>query len=148
MRGYWNNSVATAETLRNGWLHTGDIGTRDAEWFVTVVDRLKDMIISGGENIYSREVERAIMTHPGVAEVAVVGRPDKRWGETVVAFVARKPGAALTGQQVVTHCRTTIAAFKRPREVRFLDALPKLPNGKVEKPKLRALLTEARQLNA
>lgn len=148
MRGYWNNSVATAETLRNGWLHTGDIGTRDAEWFVTVVDRLKDMIISGGENIYSREVERAIMTHPGVAEVAVVGRPDKRWGETVVAFVARKPGAALTGQQVVTHCRTTIAAFKRPREVRFLDALPKLPNGKVEKPKLRALLTEVRQLNA
>ena len=140
MTGYWDNDAATREALRNGWLHTGDIGQIDAEGFVYVVDRLKEMIVSGGENIYSREVENALMSHPGVLEAAVVGAPDPRWGETVVAFVVKRPGHELNDEAVIAHCRATIAGYKRPREVRFIDALPKLPNGKVEKFKLRAPL--------
>jgi acyl-CoA synthetase (AMP-forming)/AMP-acid ligase II len=140
MTGYWNNEKATRATLRGGFLHTGDIGEIDREGFVYVVDRLKEMIVSGGENIYSREVENALMGHPGVLEVAVVGGPDPRWGEAVVAFVVRRPGHELTSEAVIEHCRQAIAAYKRPREVRFIEALPKLPNGKVEKFKLRAPL--------
>jgi len=140
MTGYWNNEQATRDTLRGGFLHTGDIGEIDRDGFVYVVDRLKEMIVSGGENIYSREVENALMGHPGVLEAAVVGGPDPRWGEAVVAFVVRRPGHELTGEAVIEHCRQAIAAYKRPREVRFIEALPKLPNGKVEKFKLRAPL--------
>jgi len=140
MTGYWRNESATRETLRGGFLHTGDIGEVDAHGFVYVVDRLKEMIVSGGENIYSREVENALMGHPGVLEAAVVGAPDPRWGEAVVAFVVKQPGHDVTSESIIEHCRQTIAAYKRPREVRFIEALPKLPNGKVEKFKLRAPL--------
>jgi acyl-CoA synthetase (AMP-forming)/AMP-acid ligase II len=105
-----------------------------------VVDRVKEMIVSGGENIYSREVENALMSHPGILDAAVVGGPDERWGEVVVAFVVRRPGHEVSEDSVVEHCRQKIASYKRPREVRFLDALPKLPNGKIEKFKLRAPL--------
>jgi len=105
-----------------------------------VVDRLKEMIVSGGENIYSREVENALMSHPGVLEAAVVGGPDPRWGEAVVAFVVKRPGHDVTSDAIIEHCRQAIAAYKRPRDVRFIEALPKLPNGKVEKFKLRAPL--------
>jgi acyl-CoA synthetase (AMP-forming)/AMP-acid ligase II len=137
MRGYWNNDSAAREAIRDGFLHTGDIGEMDSLGFVYVVDRLKDMIISGGENIYSREVENALSSHPAVLEAAVVGRPDERWGEAVVAFVVRRPGERLTADDLTAHCVETIASYKRPREIRFVDALPKLPNGKVEKFKLR-----------
>jgi acyl-CoA synthetase (AMP-forming)/AMP-acid ligase II len=137
MRGYWQNEDATRETIRDGFLHTGDIGEMDSLGFVYVVDRLKDMIISGGENIYSREVENALTSHPAVLEAAVIGRPDERWGEAVIAFVVRRPGERLTTDELTAHCTETIASYKRPREIRFLDGLPKLPNGKVEKFKLR-----------
>ena len=144
MRGYWNNHAATIETVRDGFLHTGDIGETDDEGFVFVVDRLKDMIVSGGENIYSREVENALMSHPAVLEAAVVGAPDERWGEKVVAFVVRRPGQDVSAELITEHCRSVIASYKRPREITFIDALPKLPNGKIEKFKLRDPLWSGR----
>ena len=147
MLGYWNNPDATAEAFADGWLRTGDIGVFDEEAFVFIVDRKKDMIVSGGENIYSREVEEALLSHADIAEVAVVGRPDPRWGEAVVAFVVCRPGAQLTAEAVGEHCRKMIAAFKRPKDVRFVDELPKLPNGKIEKTKLRQLLWEDQPRN-
>ena len=137
MRGYWQNDAATRETLRGGFLHTGDIGEVDDAGFVYVVDRLKDMIVSGGENIYSREVENALASHPAVLEAAVVGGPDERWGEVVVAFVVRRPGETVSAEDMIAHCVKTIASYKRPREIRFVESLPKLPNGKIEKYKLR-----------
>lgn len=140
MRGYWNNSPATLATLRDGWLHTGDVGRLDSEGYAYLVDRKKDVIISGGENIYSREVEDAIATHPDVVAVAVIGKPDEKWGEAVMAVVVAKSGAALDAEAIVAHCRTVIAGYKRPRHVVFRDALPSLPSGKINKPALRALL--------
>jgi acyl-CoA synthetase (AMP-forming)/AMP-acid ligase II len=147
MTGYWNNNAATLETLRNGFIHTGDVGERDEEGFIFVVDRLKDMIVSGGENIYSREVEEALISHPGVMETAVVGAPDERWGEAVTAFVVRRPGQEVSEEALIAHCRDRIAAYKRPRQVRFIETLPKLPNGKIEKFKLRAPLWAGRTRN-
>jgi acyl-CoA synthetase (AMP-forming)/AMP-acid ligase II len=144
MAGYWNNHAATFESLRDGWLHTGDLGEADSEDFIFVVDRVKDMIVSGGENIYSREVENALMSHPAIADAAVVGAPDERWGETVMAFVVKRAGHDVSADEVIAHCRERIASYKRPRAVKFIDALPKLPNGKVEKYKLRAPLWAAR----
>jgi acyl-CoA synthetase (AMP-forming)/AMP-acid ligase II len=144
MAGYWNNHAATLETIVNGWLRTGDLGEVDREGFIYVMDRAKDMIVSGGENIYSREVEEALLSHPNIADAAVVGAPDERWGETVMAFVVKRPGSELTADDVIGHCREKIAGYKRPRAVTFVEALPKLPNGKVEKFKLRAPLWEGR----
>ncbi len=137
MRGYWQNDAATREAIRDGFLHTGDLGEIDDAGFVSVVDRLKDMIVSGGENIYSREVENALASHPAVLEAAVVGGPDRRWGETVVAFVVKRPGQTVSAEEITAHCANAVASYKRPREIRFVDSLPKLPNGKVEKYKLR-----------
>jgi acyl-CoA synthetase (AMP-forming)/AMP-acid ligase II len=113
----------------------GEIVIRDG--FVFIMDRLKDMIVSGGENIYSREIEDAIISHPAIAEAAVVGAPDERWGERVVAFVVKKPGQDASAEAIIEHCRQKIASYKRPKQVFFLDCLPKLPNGKIEKFKLR-----------
>jgi acyl-CoA synthetase (AMP-forming)/AMP-acid ligase II len=140
MMGYWRNPEATAAAIRDGWLHTGDVGVADDAGFIFIVDRLKDMIVSGGENIYSREVEDALMGHPAVLEAAVVGRPDDRWGESVFAFVVRREGEAVTMEELTAHCRQSIAPYKRPRGGRFVEKLPKLPNGKIEKVKLRELL--------
>jgi long-chain acyl-CoA synthetase len=140
MRGYWQNEKASAETLRNGWLHTGDIGVLDAEGFLTLKDRSKDLIISGGSNIYPREVEEALLTHAAVSEVSVVGRPHPEWGEEAVAFVVVRPGAAATPAVLDAHCLEQIARFKRPREYRFVDALPKNEAGKVLKTALRERL--------
>jgi acyl-CoA synthetase (AMP-forming)/AMP-acid ligase II len=144
MAGYWNNHAATIEAMGDGWLHTGDLGEADEEDFIFVVDRVKDMIVSGGENIYSREVENALMSHAAVAEAAVVGAPDERWGEIVTAFVVKRAGHAVAADELIAHCRDKIASYKRPRAVKFIDALPKLPNGKVEKFKLRAPLWAGR----
>ena len=144
MAGYWNNHAATAETIIDGWLHTGDLGEADAENFIFVIDRLKDMIVSGGENVYSREVENALMSHPAVAEAAVVGAPDERWGEMVMAFVVKRNGRDVAAEDIIAHCREKIAAYKRPKAVKFVDSLPKLPNGKIEKFKLRAPLWAGR----
>jgi acyl-CoA synthetase (AMP-forming)/AMP-acid ligase II len=139
MKGYWNNTAATLETLRDGWVHTGDVGRLDAEGFLYLVDRKKDMIISGGENIYSREVEEAVVTHPAVSEVAVIGVPDSQWGEAVMAVVVTRPGAAVTADAIVAHCRVLIASYKKPRHVVFVDEIVKLPSGKIDKVRLRRL---------
>jgi acyl-CoA synthetase (AMP-forming)/AMP-acid ligase II len=139
MKGYWNNTVATLETLRDGWIHTGDVGRLDEEGYLYLVDRKKDMIISGGENIYSREVEEAVVTHEDVSEVAVIGVPDEKWGETVMAIVVLKPGRATSADSIIEHCRTMIASYKKPRHVVFVDEIVKLPSGKVDKVMLRKI---------
>jgi long-chain acyl-CoA synthetase len=144
MRGYWRNAQATAATLRGGWLHTGDVGSIDADGFLTLRDRSKDLIISGGANVYPREVEEVLLRHPAVAEVSVVGKPDPKWGETVVAFVVAAPGAACAAADLDGHCLAQIARFKRPRDYRFVDALPKNNYGKVLKTALRDLLAAER----
>jgi len=138
MVGYWNNPDATAQALRDGWVHTGDVGYLDDEGYLYLVDRKKDMIISGGENIYSREVEDAVAEHPAVREVAVIGVPDPYWGESVRAIVVLRPGACADAQQIIDHTRTLIASYKCPKSVEFVDALPRLPTGKVSKRELRA----------
>ena len=140
MAGYWRNPEATAAAVRNGWLFTGDVGCLDADGFLTLKDRSKDLIISGGSNIYPREVEEVLLTAPGVAEVAVVGMPDAEWGEAVVAFVVAQPGVALTVPELDAHCLAQMARFKRPKHYRLADALPKNNYGKVLKTELRARL--------
>jgi acyl-CoA synthetase (AMP-forming)/AMP-acid ligase II len=136
MRGYWNRPKETAETLRDGWLHTGDMGQFDAEGFLYVVDRKKDMILSGGLNIYSKEVEKAIIAHPAVADVAVVGTSDSQFGEAVVAFIELKRGAQATEDEIVEHCKSLIASYKKPKYV-FFDGFPKNAQGKALKTELR-----------
>lgn len=141
MLGYYRMEAETAQVLRGGWLHTGDMGRLDRDGYLYVVERKKDLIIRGGFNVYPREVEEALYAHPGVAEAAVVGRPDPAMGEEVVAFVVRRPGARVTAEELTRFCRERLAGFKCPREVRFVDALPKSPVGKVLRKELRARLT-------
>ena len=141
MKGYWNNPEATRDALRGGWLHTGDLGVMDEEGFVTLKDRSKDMIISGGTNIYPREIEEVLLRHAGVLEASVVGRPHPEWGEEVVAFVApAAPGGRVPEPELDALCLDHIARFKRPRAYRFVDTLPKNNYGKVLKTELRARL--------
>jgi acyl-CoA synthetase (AMP-forming)/AMP-acid ligase II len=136
--GYWNDAESTAKVLEpDGWFHSGDVGVVDDEGFLYIVDRLKDMIVSGGENIASLEVERALYEHEDVVEAAVVGRPDERWGEVPVAFVVLRDGATASSDELVEHCRDQLAKFKVPKAVTFLDALPRNPSGKVLKRELR-----------
>jgi acyl-CoA synthetase (AMP-forming)/AMP-acid ligase II len=137
MQGYWRRPELTAETLRDGWMHTGDIATWDEESYVFIVDRAKDMIISGGENIYSTQVENAIHQHPAVLECAVIGVPDPEWGEVVKAVVVLKPGEHASEQDIVDAARTHLASYQKPRLVEFVDALPKAPTGKILKRELR-----------
>ena len=127
--GYWDDPDATAAALRGGWLHTGDVGVFDQDGYLTLKDRSKDLIISGGANIYPREVEEALQAHAGVRECAVVGRPHADWGEEVVAFVVARPDAEITAETLDAHCLERIARFKRPKTYRFVEALPK--NNKV-----------------
>jgi long-chain acyl-CoA synthetase len=138
MGGYWNDPEATAKTLRGGWLHTGDLGSLDEQGFLTIKDRSKDMIISGGANIYPREIEEVLLRHPAVAECSVVGRPHPEWGEEVVAFIVTK--ASIQREEQEQLCLDNIARFKRPREYRFVEALPKNNYGKVLKTDLRKQL--------
>ena len=140
MSGYWNNPAASAESLKDGWLLTGDLGVLDEEGFLTLKDRSKDVIISGGSNIYPREIEEVLLLHPAVREVSVVGRADAEWGEVVVAFVVAIEGATVDSQELDRFCLEQIARFKRPKEYRVVDALPKNNNGKVLKTELRKLL--------
>jgi acyl-CoA synthetase (AMP-forming)/AMP-acid ligase II len=137
MAGYWQNPEATSQTLRGGWLHTGDLGSLDAEGYLTIRDRSKDMIISGGSNIYPREIEEVLLRHPAVAECSVVGRAHPEWGEEVVAFVVRR--ADVSAQELDALCLEHIARFKRPRDYRFVDSLPKNNYGKILKTELRRL---------
>lgn len=140
MSGYWNNPEATAKSLRNGWLWTGDVGAFDEDGFLTLKDRSKDMIISGGSNIYPREIEDVLNLHPAVAECSVVGRPHPEWGEEVVAFVVPRHDAKLGPAELDRLCLDNIARFKRPKDYRFVDALPKNNYGKILKTELRKLL--------
>jgi long-chain acyl-CoA synthetase len=140
MAGYWGNEAATAETLRGGWLHTGDVGSIDADGFLTLRDRSKDLIISGGTNIYPREIEEVLLTHPAVVECSVVGQPHPDWGEEVVAFVVARSGQAVEPATLDRLCLDRIARFKRPKHYRFVDGLPKNNYGKVLKTELRKSL--------
>jgi long-chain acyl-CoA synthetase len=140
MKGYWKNPEATDRAIRDGWLFTGDMGCMDTDGFLTLKDRSKDMIISGGSNIYPREIEEVLLLHPGVHEVSVVGRKHVDWGEEVVAFVVAKPGASVSAAELDALCLDHIARFKRPKHYRVLDALPKSNYGKVLKTRLREML--------
>jgi len=137
MTGYWNNDAATRNTLRDGWLHTGDLGSLDEHGLLVLKDRSKDLIISGGSNIYPREIEEVLLTHPDVLEAAVVGMPQVDWGEEVVAFVARREGSGLDGSDLDAMCLDQLARFKRPRRYVFLESLPKSDYGKILKTTLR-----------
>jgi long-chain acyl-CoA synthetase len=142
MTGYWGNPEASARALKNGWLHTGDLGVFDAHGFLTLKDRSKDVIISGGSNIYPREVEEVLLLHEGVLEASVIGRPSKDWGEEVVAFVVKKGGASVKEAELDELCLQNIARFKRPKAYFFIDALPKSNYGKILKTDLRAALAK------
>ena len=137
MLGYWNKPEATKAAIRNGWMHTGDGAYMDEDGYVYIVDRVKDMIISGGENIYSKEVENAVHAHPSVRECAVIGIPDEKWGEAVLAVVTLKDGKSVTAEDLIAHCHGLIANYKCPRQVEFRDALPLSGAGKIMKNVLR-----------
>ena len=137
MKGYYKKPEATAEAFRGGWFHTGDLAYRDEDGFYFVVDRKKDLVIRGGYNVYPREVEEVLYEHPAVAEAAVIGRPDEKLGEEVVAVVALKAGADATPEELTAHCKERLAAYKYPREIRLVPELPKGPTGKILKKELR-----------
>jgi fatty-acyl-CoA synthase len=137
-KGYWRDPDATSAAFDGGWFHTGDIGLKDDDGYLYIVDRLKDMIVSGGENIASSEIERVLYEHESVLEVAVVGRPDTRWGEVPIAYVVLTKTATTTPEELVEHCREQLARFKVPKAVMLIDALPRNPSGKVLKRELRS----------
>ena len=138
MKGYWRNPEATQAAIGDTWMHTGDMGYFDEDHYLFIADRKKDMIISGGENIYSREVEETLLLHPAVAEAAVIGVPDPKWGESVKAFVSFKPGASATEAELIEHCRASIASYKKPKSVEVMPALPRiLSTNKIDKKKMR-----------
>jgi long-chain acyl-CoA synthetase len=139
MKGYYKRPEETAAVLRGGWLHTGDMGYLDEEGYLYITDRKKDMIIKGGENIYPSEIESYLTEHPAVLEAAVIGVPDEKYGEDVMAFVVRRPGEPVTEAEIMTFCQTRVSRFKSPCRVRFVDALPKTLVGKVQKRELRRL---------
>ena len=141
MQGYWRNPAATEEAFAGGWFHTGDLARFDDEGFHYIVDRKKDMIITGGENVYSRQVEDVIYQHPAVVEVAVIGLPDEHWGENVCAVVVLEESATATAMEIVQLCRDNLAGYKKPKRVEFVDILPKNASGKVLKRELRAQLS-------
>jgi long-chain acyl-CoA synthetase len=137
MLGYWNLPEATERAIRNGWFYTGDAGYLDQDGYLYIYDRVKDMIISGGENIYPAEVESALFSHPALADVAVIGVPDPQWGEAVKAVVVRKPGGEISESELIAYARERIAGYKVPRSIDFADALPRNPTGKILKRELR-----------
>jgi long-chain acyl-CoA synthetase len=137
MLGYFRRPDLTEKTIRDGWLWTGDIATMDSDRYVFIVDRSKDMIISGGENIYSIQVEEAVARHAAVLECAVIGVPDDEWGESVKAFVVLKPGMTATEDEIIASAKTYLASYQKPRSVEFIDALPKAVTGKILKRELR-----------
>ncbi|MBI2710929.1 MAG: AMP-binding protein [Actinobacteria bacterium] len=145
LEGYWEQPDATADAIVDGWFHTGDGGSLDGEGYLTISDRKKDVIISGGENVSSIEVEDALFSHPGVAEVAVIGIPDDKWGELVTALVVTAPGAQVTDQELIAHCRARLAGFKTPKRIEFRDSLARTATGKLQKFKLRAPYWEGRE---
>ncbi len=144
MKGYWHKPEATEAAIRDGWFHSGDVGYFDADGYLYIYDRVKDMIVSGAENVYPAEVENALFSHPAVADVAVIGVPDDKWGEAVKAIVVAKPGMALSSEELSAHARARIAGYKVPKSYDFVDALPRNASGKVLKRELRAPYWEGR----
>lgn len=135
--GYWNRPDATAEAIVDGWLHTGDLAVIDAEGYVNIVDRKKDMIVTGGENVYSIEVEYVLYEHPGVLECAVIGVPDEKWGEAIKAVVVPRPGQQPAEKEIISFVRERLAHFKAPRSVDFASEIPKTGSGKIYKKGLK-----------
>ncbi len=140
MKGYYNNSQATGETLKGGWLHTGDLGKMDEDGYAYILDRKKDMIICSGYNVYPREVEELLHTHPAVAEAAVIGVPDPKRGESPLAFIIPRPGKKVTEEELIEFCRDNLAAYKVVKAVKFLEEFPRNPNRKVLKRELREMV--------
>jgi fatty-acyl-CoA synthase len=149
MKGYWNKPEQSAEALEGGWLHTGDVARTDEEGYLTIVDRKKDMIVSGGFNVFPREVEDVLSSHPAVGAVAVIGVPDDKWGEAVKAVVVLRPGAAVTPDELASLVKERKGAIHAPKSVDFVDAIPLSPLGKPDKKALRARYWEhaARQVH-
>ena len=145
MHGYWNDPESTADAIRDGWLYTGDMATVDDDGYLYVVDRKKDMIISGGENIYPREIEEVLYAHPAVLETAVIGVPDPTWGESVKALVVLKRETNTCEEELIEHCKMKLASYKKPKSVEFVDVLPKTPSGKILKRALREKYWAGRQ---
>jgi fatty-acyl-CoA synthase len=145
MKGYLKNPAATRDAFAGGWFHTGDLGVLDPDGYVKLKDRAKDIIISGGENISSIEIEDVIYKHPDVVACAVVARPDPKWGETPLAFVELKPGAIATAEALIAHCRSYLAGFKCPREIRF-EPVPRTSTGKIQKHLLRSKVGSAKAI--
>jgi acyl-CoA synthetase (AMP-forming)/AMP-acid ligase II len=137
MKGYWNRPQDTAATIKDGWLYTGDIGKMDQEGFLYILDRKKDMIISGGENIYPAEIEDYLLRHPKIADAGVIGYAHEKWGEAVKAVVVVKPGETLTEKELIEWCQGKIGRFKIPKSVVFTDTIPRTPTGKILKRVLR-----------
>jgi len=144
MQGYWRRREDSLAAIRDGWFHTGDAGTMDGDRFIYLKDRIKDMIVSGGENIYPAELEGVLAGHPDLADVAVIGVPDERWGEAVKAVVVRRPEARLTAEELIEWSRERLAGFKQPRSVDFVEAIPRNPSGKILKRQLREPYWEGR----
>jgi acyl-CoA synthetase (AMP-forming)/AMP-acid ligase II len=147
MAGYWNQPEATAKTIRGGWVYTGDIGWMDEEGYLYLVDRKKDIIITGGENVYAREVEDVINSHPAVSEAAVIGVPDDSWGESIKAVIALKPGMKATSEEIIQYCKERLSSYKKPKTVEFVDELPKTAANKISKKDLRARYWAGRERN-
>jgi acyl-CoA synthetase (AMP-forming)/AMP-acid ligase II len=145
MKGYWNMPEETSKAITaDGWFRSGDAAYLDEEGYVYIYDRVKDMIVSGGENVYPAEVENALMAHPAIADVAVIGVPDEKWGEVPKAIVVRKAGVEVTEEEIVAFARERLAGFKTPKSVAWADALPRNPSGKILKKDLRAPYWEGR----
>jgi long-chain acyl-CoA synthetase len=142
MKGYYKMPEETEQALRGGWLHTGDMGYLDEDGYLYIVERKKDLIIRGGFNIYPKDVEEVLYSHPAVAEAAVVGKPDELMGEEVVAYVVLKPGGKATKESLISHCQSHLAKYKCPRRVEFIDSMPKNPIGKIQKKELRKLAAQ------
>ena len=143
MRGYLNRPGETARTVVEGWLHTGDVGRFDADGYLVLVDRIKDMIIRGGENLYPKEIENALLSHPDVLEAAVVGAPDPVLGEVPIASITLYPGANTTPEALLEHCRACLARIKLPTRIDIVEALPKNAVGKIDKPAIRRAIAPA-----
>jgi acyl-CoA synthetase (AMP-forming)/AMP-acid ligase II len=138
-KGYWKLPEETAKSIKDGWLYTGDMAVMDEEGYVTIVDRKKDMILTGGENVYSTEIENVLYTHPAILECAVIGVPDAKWGEAVKGIVVLKTGQNATEQEIIQFCKEKMAHYKAPKSIDFVDALPRTGSGKIHKKGLRDL---------
>jgi acyl-CoA synthetase (AMP-forming)/AMP-acid ligase II len=144
-QGYWNKPEETASAIKDGWLYTGDLAVVDREGYVNIVDRKKDMIVTGGENVYSTEVENVLYSHPGILEAAVIGVPDAKWGEAVKAVVVLREGKEVTEEEIIRYCRDHIAHYKAPKTVDLVSELPKTGSGKIHKKTLRQRYTHGSQ---